>query len=204
MRATIPTATGRTTAVLGACFLAAAALAAPVMAVSATASQPAAAAANQTALPGKVPVVEQTKPAAPTLAQASSVKPISPDELLERQRARDTNIVVLDVRTEAEYLAGHIPGAINVSHDVLPQRLAELSGTKDKDVVLYCRSGRRSELAADVLGKAGFERLYLLQGSFLAWQAEQRPIELTTPSMPAATTPAPQPQPQPQPPNRPN
>ena len=48
---------------------------------------------------------------------------------------------------------------------------------RDKQVVLYCRSGRRTQLAADVLQKAGFKRLAHLEGDYLAWEAQQRPIE---------------------------
>jgi rhodanese-related sulfurtransferase len=70
-----------------------------------------------------------------------------------------------------------VPGARNVSHDELAGRLGELNELRDKDVVLYCRSGRRSALAADVLRKAGFTRLLHLDGDFLAWQAQQRPVE---------------------------
>ena len=115
-------------------------------------------------------------PAAPPAA-AEAAPRISQAELLARLDKKDSRLVVLDVRTAAEYAAGHVPGARNVSHDELASRLGELDALRDKDVVLYCHSGRRSALAADVLRKAGFTRLRHLDGDFLAWQAESRPVE---------------------------
>jgi rhodanese-related sulfurtransferase len=102
---------------------------------------------------------------------------VSQADLLARIGSKDPDLVVLDVRTPAEYAAGHVPGALNIPHDVLASRIAELAAARDKQVVLYCRSGRRSSLAADVLSKAGFTRLGHLEGDYLAWEAEQRPID---------------------------
>lgn len=118
-----------------------------------------------------------TRPAAsstPTQA-AASVRPVSPDALLARQAARDPQLVVLDVRTPQEYAAGHVPGAINVPHDQVEQRLGELARLRDQDVVVYCKSGRRAGLALGVLEKAGFERLGHLEGDMDAWSAAGRP-----------------------------
>jgi rhodanese-related sulfurtransferase len=105
---------------------------------------------------------------APTISQA---------ELLARLEKKDPDLVVLDVRTPAEFAAGHVPGARNVSHDQLAAKLGELSSLKDKQLVLYCRSGRRSALAGQTLRDAGFTRLLHLQGDYLAWEAEHQPVE---------------------------
>ena len=104
---------------------------------------------------------------------------ISQEDLLARLEKPDPGVVVLDVRTAAEFAAGHVPGARNVSHDELAGRLGELNELRDKEVVLYCRSGRRTALAEDVLRKAGFTKLLHLDGDFLAWQAAHRPVETT-------------------------
>ena len=101
---------------------------------------------------------------------------ISQADLLARLAKKDPDVVVLDVRTPAEYAAGHVPGARNVSHDQLAARLGELSSLKDKQVVLYCRSGRRTALAEQTLREAGFTRLLHLQGDYLAWEAESQPV----------------------------
>jgi len=108
---------------------------------------------------------------------AASAGSVSQAELLARLERKDPDLVVLDVRTPAEFAAGHVPGARNVSHDLLSSRLADLAPLRDKQVVLYCRSGRRTLLAVDVLHAAGFMHLAHLEGDYLAWEAEHRPIE---------------------------
>jgi rhodanese-related sulfurtransferase len=102
---------------------------------------------------------------------------IAPDKLVERIEKKDSNVVILDVRTPEEFAAGHVPGAKNIPHDQLPNRLAELAGAKDKDIVVYCRSGRRSEMAINTLSSQGFERLLHLDGDMIKWEQEQRPLE---------------------------
>jgi rhodanese-related sulfurtransferase len=102
---------------------------------------------------------------------------ITPSELLSKLDRKDPDVVVLDVRTAAEFAAGHVPGARNVSHDELPTRIDELAALRDKPVVLYCRSGRRTQIAEDTLRKAGFTKLLHLEGDWLAWEAQKRPIE---------------------------
>jgi len=115
--------------------------------------------------------------AASVAAAPAAVPPIAPPELAKRLEAKDPDLVILDVRTPEEFAAGHVPGARNVPHDQVTARLADLSPLRGKQVVLYCRSGRRSALAADALRQAGFSRLLHLQGDYLAWEADKRPIE---------------------------
>jgi phage shock protein E len=122
--------------------------------------------------------------AEPAPAVSVAAPRISQADLLARLDRKDPGLVVLDVRTPAEFAAGHVPGARNVSHDQLAAQLGELAGLRDKEVVLYCRSGRRTLLAEDVLRKAGFSRLLHLDGDYLAWEAAHRPVE--TASLPPA------------------
>lgn len=75
--------------------------------------------------------------------------------------------LLLDVRTPEEYAEGHLPGALNIPVDQVAKRLDEV-GPKDKPVVVYCRSGRRSGLAAVTLEKAGFQSVHDL-GAMSAW-----------------------------------
>lgn len=110
-------------------------------------------------------------------AAAGNAPLISQADLLARVGNRDSSVVVLDVRTPAEFAAGHVPGARNIPHDQLAARLGELATLRDKPVVLYCRSGRRTLLAEDTLRTAGFTQLLHLEGDWLAWEAAQRPIE---------------------------
>ena len=108
-------------------------------------------------------------------AASASLPLISPQALLERQAKRDPSLFVLDVRTPEEYAAGHVPGAVNVPYDQVASHLAEIP--KDKDVVLYCRSGRRTGLAAEVLEANGYTKLGHLQGDMEAWLKDGRPVE---------------------------
>lgn len=116
------------------------------------------------------------------LAAEPSVTLLSQEALLARTAAGADAPFVLDVRTPAEFVAGHVPGAVNIPHDQVAARLSEVP--KDRDVVLYCRSGRRTELAAQVLAGNGYTRLQHLEGDIVAWQERQRPMEV--PRDPAA------------------
>jgi phage shock protein E len=87
--------------------------------------------------------------------------------------------LVLDVRAPEEYAVGHIPGAINIPHDQAAARLEELRSYRDREIVLYCKSGRRAGIAADVLAQAGFSRLRHLAGDMPGWSAQGLPVEQT-------------------------
>ena len=106
---------------------------------------------------------------------ATKVTSMTQEQLLEHQAKHPQHLFVLDVRTPAEYAEGHVPGAVNVPHDQVVSRLAEIP--KDKDVVLYCRSGRRAGLAADVLAAHGYSRLSHLEGDMQAWTEAGRPVQ---------------------------
>jgi phage shock protein E len=124
------------------------------------------------------PIATAGEPAAATTAApapAAAVALMSQEALLEHLSRHPDHLYVLDVRTPQEYAEGHVPGAVNVPQDQLASRLAEVP--KDKDVVIYCRSGRRSALAADVLAANGYSRLSHLEGDMNAWIAKGRPVE---------------------------
>ncbi|MEZ4334171.1 MAG: rhodanese-like domain-containing protein [Myxococcota bacterium] len=86
-------------------------------------------------------------------------------------------VVVLDVRTPDEYAAGHVPNATNIPHDQLADRIGELGSDKSRDVVVYCKSGRRAGLAAETLAEAGFTRIHHLTGDMDGWRAAGLPVE---------------------------
>lgn len=81
--------------------------------------------------------------------------------------------LLLDVRTQDEYDAGHIDGAVLIPHTELADRLSEVEGY-DK-VLVYCASGNRSVAASQILIDAGFKEVYNLEGGFAAWQAYKQP-----------------------------
>lgn len=81
----------------------------------------------------------------------------------------------LDVRTAEEYSAGHIPSSINI--DVLADGFAEKADSllnKKRPVALYCRSGKRSKKAADILAKKGY-KIYELDKGFISWEEIRLP-----------------------------
>ena len=110
----------------------------------------------------------------PLLAQ--EVATISQIELLQKMSAPTAALLIVDVRTAEEFNAGHLQGAINISHDQLANKLTDLLNYQQREVVVYCRTGRRSDIAARLLQAAGFKQVKHLAGDFTAWQAAERPI----------------------------
>lgn len=101
---------------------------------------------------------------------------ISAEALLERIE-QDDDLLVLDVRTPEEFAEGHVPGAINIPHTELADRLDEVRAAGDVDVVIYCRSGRRAGIAHETLDMTGFARLHHLTGDMLGWLEKGLPVE---------------------------
>lgn len=109
-------------------------------------------------------------------AAAAGPASIEPKALGERIAWADPSLLVLDVRTPEEYAAGHLPGAVNIPNGELASRVAELEGARESDIVVYCKVGVRAAEAIDVLGKAGFKRLFHLKGDYTRWTEEKRPV----------------------------
>jgi phage shock protein E len=80
-------------------------------------------------------------------------------------------VKVVDVRTAAEFAAGHVPGALNVPFDEIGRRAGEL-GPPETPLLLYCHSGRRSGMAVRTLAEKGYARLYDM-GAFEKWAAAE-------------------------------
>ena len=99
---------------------------------------------------------------------------ITPAEFSARKDAP----LLLDVRSPAEFEAGHIPGAWNVPVDDVAARHAEIrSRAGKKDIVVYCLSGARAARAIRDLSAEGAPQVLHLSGDFSGWAAAQRPIE---------------------------
>ena len=103
----------------------------------------------------------------------AKVPDVSQAELMQRIKANHAHLI-LDVRSLEEYKKGHIPSAINIPHDRLGSRLAELGSHINKDVVLYCWSGGRVAIAANILRSAGFSKLLHLDGDMNGWLSNGR------------------------------
>lgn len=98
-------------------------------------------------------------------------------EKAHKLTATKENLVVVDVREPSEYCdkRGHIPGALNYpfTSGVLAARYEELP--KDRPLLMVCRSGRRSKLAAEFLRSHGFRKVQDMAGGMKAWQWETTP-----------------------------
>ncbi len=80
--------------------------------------------------------------------------------------------VIIDVRTQEEFAAGHIEGAINIPYEQIGQGIQSIKGLKkDSPVLVYCRSGRRSGIAKSTLEQLGFKQI--LNGGGMEMLAQQ-------------------------------
>ena len=82
-----------------------------------------------------------------------------------------TGYIILDTRTQEEYDTGHIPGAIVLPYDEVPEKAEGILTDKNQLILVYCRSGRRSKLAADDLVKLGYTNIMEF-GGIIDWPYE--------------------------------
>lgn len=103
----------------------------------------------------------------PMLARSSGSQVASPNEaVLLINRA---NALVVDVRDQNEFAAGHIADAKHIPLGELEARIGELRKFKDKPIIVYCQGGIRSAKACTVLRKHEFSQVHNLQGGINAW-----------------------------------
>jgi rhodanese-related sulfurtransferase len=86
-------------------------------------------------------------------------------------------VLVLDVRDEKEFAAGHLPKARHIPVRELSARLSELAKFKAKPVIVTCKSGPRAAAACRLLRQSGFGSVYQLRGGVPAWQQASLPLE---------------------------
>ena len=89
---------------------------------------------------------------------------------------KNTNPLILDVRTEMEYQQGHIQGAKLLPVQVLQQNIRQLEGYKQQDVLIYCASGNRSTVASRLLIENGFNKIYNLRYGIGDWIQKGYPV----------------------------
>ena len=109
-------------------------------------------------------------------SNADGGKDITSAELVSRIRDNSAPDI-LDVRSEQEYQAGHVPGAVNVPLGDHQETLASLGLAKNSEVVVYCQSGRRAKKMVDFMQQQGFSEVRHLQGDMGGWRAEKLPAE---------------------------
>lgn len=96
---------------------------------------------------------------------AKGIRQISTAEL--KNEISDKNKQFIDVRTPGEYKGNHIRGFKNIPLQQLVQKTGELS--KDREVVVICQSGMRSNKASKLLKKSGFDKVTNVKGGMSAW-----------------------------------
>ena len=92
------------------------------------------------------------------------------------QLINQNKTVILDVRDEAQFAAGHIREAKNIPAKELAARVGELDKLKNRNVLIVCQTGTQSGKAAATLAKAGFNETFGLAGGMAAWQSQSLPV----------------------------
>jgi len=103
-------------------------------------------------------------------------KDVAGYEMITAQQAKEImdtqdGYVILDTRTAEEYEQGHIPGAIVISHEEIREKAERVLTDKDQLILVYCRSGRRSKLAAQDLVELGYTNVKEF-GGIIDWPYE--------------------------------
>lgn len=88
-----------------------------------------------------------------------------------------TNPLILDVRTYPEYGQSHIKNSLNIPLDQLERRISEIAIYRKKNILIYCRSGRRSAEAALILLKNNFKKIYNLKYGLISWTEQGYSVE---------------------------
>ncbi len=113
---------------------------------------------------------KETNTTSSSSAVAVEYKKLSPKEAKERIDSKD-EIVILDVRKKEEYLTGYIPDAVLVPNESIADKRPAALPDLDAEILVYCRSGRRSALAAKKLIALGYTNVYDF-GGIIDWPYE--------------------------------
>jgi rhodanese-related sulfurtransferase len=95
----------------------------------------------------------------------------------KRMRESGEKHVLVDVREDSEWSAGHATGSVHVGKGVIERDIETKVPDKNVRLVLYCGGGFRSALAADALQKMGYKDVISLDGGWKAWQDSGLPVE---------------------------
>jgi len=106
-----------------------------------------------------------------TRGSNAAVSPMQATLLINREDAE-----IIDVRSPAEFGAGHIANARHIPLNELDQRRGELDKFKDRPLIVCCQTGARSSSAVASLRKAGFEKAVNLQGGLMEWEKAGQPV----------------------------
>ncbi|OGT31805.1 MAG: hypothetical protein A3E87_02395 [Gammaproteobacteria bacterium RIFCSPHIGHO2_12_FULL_35_23] len=106
----------------------------------------------------------------------SNIKQVAVEELLAKLQLAD-QFYLIDVREDCEWQAGHIKNALHLSKGVIESDIEAKIPDLEAEIVLYCRGGLRSLLAADALQKMGYKQIFSLAGGIYNWVEQGQVIE---------------------------
>lgn len=112
--------------------------------------------------------------AEPLLKQASGVKSVSVFEMPQLTREKS---IVVDVSEPGDFKKAHIPDSVNMPAKSLASDPKPIEKHKNKNVILVCRMGNKSQSVAKQLIRSGFEKVYVLSGGMAAWEKENLPVK---------------------------
>lgn len=107
--------------------------------------------------------------------QANKGSFLSPSMATRLMNNQD-DVLIIDIRTVADFKKGHIKGAKNMPLSDFAKGVDELSDDKDKPVLIYCNSGNTVTRAIKLLKNAGFEQVNNLDGGIAAWKEANMPL----------------------------
>lgn len=105
----------------------------------------------------------------------SRVHEVTTEEVAQRMEDAGRDWMLIDVRENDEFRAGHLPGARGIGRGILEYHIADEAPDTEQEIVLYCRGGHRSALAADSLREMGYTNVHSMIGGYRAWTEEGRP-----------------------------
>ena len=103
-------------------------------------------------------------------AQENTYRQITMTEAVEMME-KEENYIILDVRTEQEFAAGHIPGAVLLPNETIGTKEIPQLSDKDQLIMVYCRSGNRSKQASGKLAELGYTNIVEF-GGINSWPGE--------------------------------
>ncbi len=96
----------------------------------------------------------------------------------QSQQKRDSeDIQIVDVRTLEEYIRGHLAGSISLPLDQLQLHADQILKDKNRPVLVYCLSGSRSLVAAQILESLGYQKIYNMTHGLMEWRIQNLPLE---------------------------
>lgn len=95
---------------------------------------------------------------------------------VKRRLDAGEKLLLVDVREESEYAAGHVPGAVHISKGVMERDVETKIPDPATEVILYCGGGFRSALAADNLQKMGYTNVISMDGGWRDWTGHGLPV----------------------------